>query len=177
MTLPLPAIPTQTAARCEECGRPIRLADSVGRRVGPVCWRRLHPSPVRAPAIRPEPGRPDPGHPTLFDLEETMTDPTRPTAQQILDTPMAENDSGADTVRGYLTELLVVLWDAGEDFSGKRPFGNSGWQDDLHVALGQAGYIRYVEDGYCEDVDTVAGHALIARAIVELGDARPDGAR
>jgi len=55
--------------------------------------------------------------------------------QSILNCPLEENDSGADTVKGYLKALLSTLWDEGEGFSGKRPFGNSGWEYDLTDAL------------------------------------------
>lgn len=56
---------------------------------------------------------------------------TKDEAVQLLATPLPENDSGADTVGGYLGALLERLLDDGEAFSGKRPFGNSGWEWDL----------------------------------------------
>ena len=37
-------------------------------------------------------------------------------------------DSGATTVREYMRALLARLWERGEGFSGKRPFGNSDWE-------------------------------------------------
>lgn len=37
----------------------------------------------------------------------------------VLDTPMEENGSGADTIRGYLKALLTRLWEEGEGFGGK----------------------------------------------------------
>lgn len=55
--------------------------------------------------------------------------------QAVLNCPLEENDSGADTVKGYLKALLFTLWDEGEGFSGKRPFGNSAWEYDLTDAL------------------------------------------
>lgn len=60
----------------------------------------------------------------------------------ILDTPMGENDAHAPTVRRYLRALLVKLWDEEESFSGKRPFGNSGWKGDLYAALVKAGHVK-----------------------------------
>lgn len=48
----------------------------------------------------------------------------------ILDILMGENDAGALTVRDYLKALLRRLWLEQEGFSGKRPFGNSGWEDE-----------------------------------------------
>lgn len=96
-------------------------------------------------------------------------------ACQILDTPMPENDANAFTVRGYLVALLAVVWDEGGDFSGKRPFGNSGWTYDLYGALAKAGHIEgtFDEDGYVNDVDTAKGRELISAAIQALADEAP----
>jgi hypothetical protein len=49
------------------------------------------------------------------------------TDQEILALPMQENDSGASTITGYFRALLTKLFEEEEGFSGKRPFGNSGW--------------------------------------------------
>lgn len=96
--------------------------------------------------------------------------PTVYTPQEILALPMSENDSGADTIGGYFHALLVKLWEDGESFSGKRPFGNSGWDYALYAALVKAnaveGHIETFseEDGGGEDVDcTDQKHA---RAII-----------
>ncbi len=96
----------------------------------------------------------------------------KPTPQQVLDCPMEPNDSGADTIRGYLVALLATLWREEEGFSGKRPFGNSDWPCDLYLPLVKAGFItgRLDEDGYLEDFDSRAGDALIASAIKALGE-------
>jgi hypothetical protein len=61
------------------------------------------------------------------------------TPQQILDLPMQKNDANAVNVRGYLKSLLSELWKEEESFSGKRPFGNSGWQHDVWAALIKGG--------------------------------------
>jgi hypothetical protein len=80
---------------------------------------------------------------------------------------MRENDAKAATIRDYLVTALATLWSEGENFSGKRPFGNSGWEWDLLVPLITAGAITGTldEDGYIDDVDEGAGNALIASAI------------
>lgn len=59
------------------------------------------------------------------------------------------------TVREYLAKLLETLWLEGENFNGKRPFGNSGWQDELYKPLIMNGYIegKLDEDGYVEEID------------------------
>lgn len=95
---------------------------------------------------------------------------TPPTPQQILDLPMEENDSGADTVCGYLIALLAVIWDDGQDLS---PFGNSGWEWDLYQALVTAGYAENpFDDNGCiipgNNFDKQAANALIASAIEAL---------
>lgn len=84
------------------------------------------------------------------------------------------NDAGANTIRGYLVALLAELWEKGEGFSGKRPFGNSGWEHELYRALAddgeiEANYYTY-DDGFVEvdGYDTVKGNRLIARAIRDL---------
>jgi len=45
-----------------------------------------------------------------------------------LDTEIEENDSGETTIRNYLLELLYQAYEQAEGFSGKRPFGDSGWR-------------------------------------------------
>ena len=94
------------------------------------------------------------------------------TARQVLDLALPDNDSGTDTVRGYLTALLALVWEHEQGFNGKRPFGNSGWQDDLYAPLVRAGLVEgsFDEDGHLEAVDAAA-EQLIQAAIDELGKA------
>lgn len=99
------------------------------------------------------------------------------TAVEILALPMEPNDAGALTVREYLKALVAAVWRKGEGFSGKRPFGNSGWECDLLRALARGGAIkaRFVKvDGYdweeCDitDAQERRGRGLIAEAIAAL---------
>lgn len=97
---------------------------------------------------------------------------TTPTPQDVLAVPLAQpNDAGAATIRDYLVALLATLWTEGEGFSGKRPFGNSNWQNDLYRALVTARYIAGTldEDGYLEEADDEAGDQLVADALQALG--------
>lgn len=80
--------------------------------------------------------------------------------KEVLDCPMEENDAGASTVGEYLIILLGMIWNEGESFSGKRPFGNSGWERELYIALEKSGLIK-------ED-DTYQANSLIANAIESL---------
>lgn len=88
----------------------------------------------------------------------------------ILDIPMQENDAGAGTVKDYLKALLTALWNEGEGFSGKRPFGNSGWEYELYIALVKAKAVKgsLTEDGYIETVDENEANKLIFKAIEGL---------
>jgi hypothetical protein len=62
-----------------------------------------------------------------------------------------DSDAGDNsTIRQYLYALLSTLWEEGEGFSGKRPFGNSGWESDLYSALAKGGYVKGDSEGYVE---------------------------
>jgi len=51
---------------------------------------------------------------------------------QILDHSFFCEDLAQEvTVRDYFKALLATLWVEEEGFSGKRPFGNSGWKQDI----------------------------------------------
>lgn len=93
-----------------------------------------------------------------------------PTPQQVLDLPLPANDSGADTVRGYLIALAAEVWEHGECFSGKRPFGNSSWEYDLYVPLAKAGWVEATFDSYgdLDRFDRAAAHQMVADAIRAL---------
>jgi hypothetical protein len=107
---------------------------------------------------------------------------TKPTSQQILDTLMDpdDNDAAAGSIREYLTMLLEAVWREQEGFSGKRPFGNSGWGFELYKPLMRDGHIigALDEDGYIEELaDDQRDKAdnLIAAAIQSLaGEASPE---
>lgn len=91
-----------------------------------------------------------------------------PTPSEVLATPMTSASGEASTIRGCLTDLLATLWRQGSGFSGKRPFGDSSWEWDFHVALAAAGHITGRTDeefGGFEEVDEQAGDRLIAEAI------------
>ena len=78
------------------------------------------------------------------------------------------SDAGENiTVRDYLRVLLETLYREGESFSGKRPFGNSGWQGDLYAPLISSGVLKgkLDEDGYVEECDETAADAYILKLI------------
>lgn len=95
------------------------------------------------------------------------------TGPEVLRIEMAENDAGAKTIKGYLTALLERLWEQGEGFSGKRPFGNSGWEYDIYKALISAGAVpgSLDSDGYVQELnddDKRAADSMIFEAIQAL---------
>lgn len=81
----------------------------------------------------------------------------------VLSYPMTDNDANAKNVVEYLHSLLFTLWEEGEGFSGKRPFGNSCWENELYLPLVVGGFVNgeLDEDGYLEDVDYKAANKLI----------------
>ena len=66
-----------------------------------------------------------------------------------LDVKFQSDDLGEVTFREYFHKLLQTLWYEDEGFSGKRPFGNSGWSWDLIRGLVATGLVpgRF-GDGY-----------------------------
>lgn len=75
----------------------------------------------------------------------------KPEFERALAAPMLGDFS---TVHDYFGALLVALWVQGESFSGKRPFGNSGWDLDVMFALIQAGcWSGTITDGELVSVD------------------------
>lgn len=90
-------------------------------------------------------------------------------ALDVLRCPMQQNDAGAATVRDYLKALLRTLWQEEEEFSGKRPFGNGGWQSEVYTALVREGLIDGEWSEFEEtEYDEVAGYAMVLQAIGEL---------
>lgn len=82
--------------------------------------------------------------------------------------PMQENDAGAKTVGEYFKILLMTLWEEEDGFSGKRPFGNSGWKYEVYTALVSAGVVSGTldEDGYLEDADCSAADKICREIIL-----------
>lgn len=88
----------------------------------------------------------------------------------LLDIPMQANNANAATIRDYLKALLTALWREGEEFSGKRPFGDSSWEHELYEALANADLISATRDkyGYLNDFNEDIANELIFKAIGSL---------
>lgn len=89
------------------------------------------------------------------------------TPQQILALPMDDNDANATTIGDYFMCLAEQAWVEEEGFSGKRPFGNSGWQHEVYKALIKHNAITGVFDeyGYIESCDDHAAEQIIASTL------------
>ncbi len=92
--------------------------------------------------------------------------------KDILNLPMVGEWRG-QSIRDYLCDLLDTIWDEGEAFSGKRPFGNSGWEHDLYAALAAKGYIDAEkldsDDEFNYNDDSISkANKLIFKAIEEM---------
>jgi hypothetical protein len=88
-------------------------------------------------------------------------------AREILMIPMQDNGAHARTIGEYLKKLLLGVWEEGDGFDGKRPFGNSGWEGELYTALIQGGAItgEFDEDRYLDAYDEDAANRAIRDAI------------
>lgn len=76
----------------------------------------------------------------------------------LLDAMGSFPDAGGDmTIREYLGALLTHLWNEGERFSGKRPFGNGGWEYPIYEVLIREGAVEgsLDEDGYVDELSNV----------------------
>lgn len=71
------------------------------------------------------------------------------------------------TIGEYLKRLLLKLWEEDEMFSGKRPFGNSGWQFDIYKTLVEHGFVFGEIDnhGNVDEVDILIADGIIQAVI------------
>ena len=90
---------------------------------------------------------------------------------EVLDIKIESRDIGDTTLRGYLRQLLLTLWIEEEGFSGKRPFGNSGWQGDVEIALIKNGYVEGKidkDEGWLEEVNVAQVKASMLKVIKHM---------
>lgn len=92
------------------------------------------------------------------------------TPKEILDLPMGSNDADAATIRDYFKALLVEVWTQGESFSGKRPFGNGGWHEEVERILIMNGLCpgKLGEYNEVEEINIVVAKELVLAAIAAL---------
>ena len=84
--------------------------------------------------------------------------------RDILALPMKANDASAETIGQFLMMVGAKVFLDQEDFSGKRPFGNSGWIYDVYEALIQGDALEGTldEDGYVKECDSREAEAVVA---------------
>lgn len=76
------------------------------------------------------------------------------TNKEILELKFESTDLGSEiTIKDFFKKLLTTLFEEGECFSGKRPFGNSGWDWDLEICLAKNGVIKGKYDSKYDDWD------------------------
>src|SRR5258708_35157906 len=95
------------------------------------------------------------------------------TEKQVLEAAqvVVEGPNGKVTVVEYLKALLTELWREEEGFSGKRPFGDSGWTYGVYAGFIKAKLITGEidsEDDYITEVDDETGFALCLEGIKPL---------
>jgi hypothetical protein len=91
--------------------------------------------------------------------------------KEVLNARVEGGEIGTCTVRDYLLTLLETLWEEKDGFTGKRPFGNSGWEWDLYTALVTAGLLDGLidEDGFLAEFKAAdQADEMIAEAIASL---------
>lgn len=107
-------------------------------------------------------------------MRQKLTPQQRILGAKILSLPMKKgNDAGARNVREYLVAIVRAVWEECDGFSGKRPFGNSGWDFELAEAFAgdTAGLIDLVYDDDGEvNYDTRKLNKMVHLAISVLGD-------
>ena len=109
----------------------------------------------------------------LIDGVEYAPLAVKPTGNNLLDALNVQLSREFEdmNVRMYLCSLLTTLWDEQEGFSGKRPFGNSGWEYDLYEPLIRDGFIEgeLDEDGRVWKIaDERMAHAFINDLILAV---------
>ena len=95
------------------------------------------------------------------------------TNKEILGLEFESTDLGETvTIKEFFKRLLTTLFEEGECFSGKRPFGNSGWDYDLCVCLAKNGIIEGKRSDNCGftdwDYNSDDAYAKILELIKEL---------
>ena len=82
--------------------------------------------------------------------------------KKILDLKITSGDCDGQTIKEALFDLLETLITEEESFSGKRPFGNSGWMYDFYItlikedkklgSLDEDGFIKECDNKTCKEI-------------------------
>lgn len=88
----------------------------------------------------------------------------------ILNTKFYSEDLDKElSFKEYFHRLITELWLEQDKFSGKRPFGNSGWDFSIYVGLIRNGLFpgKLDEDGYVEEIDSDAAQEFVQKNIID----------
>lgn len=86
---------------------------------------------------------------------------TQALGKYLLTLPVVVMGLGPTTIKELLIAILGRFWKDPEGFRGKRPFGDSGWQSEVFLALVQNGLLSSMNE---HD----RGRKLVALAIEAL---------
>lgn len=86
------------------------------------------------------------------------------TIDNVLDELVQVNDFGPYmTVRKYFAKIALAVVEDGEGFSGKRPFGNSGWlQSDVCYPIAERHYPESEVDERVDEIERLVIAAFTA---------------
>lgn len=106
----------------------------------------------------------------LYQPEQPQVQPMQPLVSiydKALDLRFEHDVLGYISLREFFCNLLVKLWEEQDGFSGKRPYGNSDWDEPVYAALIKAGIIsgEFYSEGYIKDCDYWAGSEFISKMI------------
>jgi len=74
------------------------------------------------------------------------------------------------SIKDYFKRLICMLGEEAEGFSGKRPFGNSGWEYDVYGCLiaNGATFGTLDDDGYNDECNIIEADEYVQKIIAAL---------
>jgi hypothetical protein len=106
----------------------------------------------------------------LYQLEQSEVKPMQPLVSiydKALDLRFNHHDLGDVSLREFYCNLLLKLWEDPYGFSGKKPYGNSGWDEPVYAALIKAGVMsgEFDSEGYIKRCDFDEGSEFVSKMI------------
>lgn len=106
----------------------------------------------------------------LYQPEQPEVKPMQPLVSiynKALDLRFNHSILGDVSLREFFCNLLLKLWEDPCGFSGKRPWGNSSWDEPVYAALIKAGIIsgEFDSEGYIKRCDFDEGSEFISKMI------------
>jgi hypothetical protein len=113
----------------------------------------------------------------LYQPEQQNESEVKPVMQPLvsnydkaLDLRITHKQLGDISLREFFCNLLIKLWDEQEGFSGKRPWGNSGWDEPVYAALIKAEIINgeFDSEGCIKSCDFGEGSEFISNMLLHV---------